>query len=358
MRFLPTVGIVLPPFDRLKNAASSGRNQAVDAKTITAVGSGRRVMLNSRREVNLMNKATWIIPIVGCLLSSSLTLGQDFHPDELRSISEARYIDQRISELEARLKAFEDAEAKTSTTSLETPQALPPVPDLTYQDALQPDPYALCPTVCCPSDIWLRPTPGFYGDAEILLLKWYDTDGDDGTNTTSDASRFTLGFMNDHGRSIRARYFEFGVADDIGPGQLLIQHADLEYAGRFALNNNWLGEISLGGRWASLTTPNPRIFKDTYGPVFGIDLRSELRDWLSIYGSARQSFQFGREEQEDDLKTFGITELGLGLELSHATCVREWYFRTGVESLYYTSVRDDEEDYGLVGLTFKLGTRF
>lgn len=309
-----------------------------------------------------MDKGSWIAPLVGCLLSS-LAVAQDFNDAELRSISEARYIDQRIMELEARLKAFEESAAQTATTSLEPPTPVPQfpaVPDLTYQDTLQPiahDPCP-CPAACSPSDRWLRPNPGFYGDAEILLLKWYDTGGDDGSNTTSDASRYTLGFMNDHGRSIRARYFEFGLGDDLGNGQFLVQHVDLEYAGRFALNDNWLGEISLGGRWASLSNPTPRRFQDTYGPVFGVELRSEIRDWLSLYGSARQSFQFGREEFDDDLKTFGITELGLGVELSHTTCRREWYFRSGVESLYYTSVRDDDEDYGLVGLTFKLGTRF
>ncbi len=305
-----------------------------------------------------MHKTGILFSLLGMLLSSGLAFGQDFNDAELKSISEARYIDQRISELETRLKAFEVAAAQTTPTSIASPEALPPVPDLTYQDVLQPIPYAPCPKVCPPADLWLRPNAGFYGDAEILLLKWYDTDGDDGSNTTSDASRYTLGFMNDHGRSIRVRYFEFSAFDDMGAGRLLIQHADLEYAGRFALNNNWLGEISLGGRWASLTNPTPRTFQDTLGPMVGINLRSELRDWLSIYGSARQSFQFGREEHEDDLKTFGITELGLGVELSHATCRREWYLRTGVESQYYTSVRDDEEDYGLVGWTFKLGTRF
>lgn len=212
-----------------------------------------------------MHKGSWIAPLVGCLLSS-LAAGQDFSDAELRSITEARYIDQRIMELEARLKAFEDAAAQTTTTSLEPTSVLPElpaVPDLTYQDTLQPiahDP-SPCVNVCSPSDLWLRPNPGFYGDVEILLLKWYDTDGDDGSNTTSDASRYTLGFMNDHGRSIRARYFEFGLADDLGNGQLLVQHADLEYAGRFSLNDNWLGEIS----WV------------VAGPLFPIPRRDRLR---------------------------------------------------------------------------------
>lgn len=37
--------------------------------------------------------------------------------------------------------------------------------------------------------------------------------------------------------------------------------------------------------------------------------------------------------------------------------VGELFVRTGVEAQYYTSVRDDEEDYGLLGWTLRGGIR-
>lgn len=298
-----------------------------------------------------------IYSLLGVLLIGTAAIGQDLSMDDLRSISQARYFENRISELEERLEQYEQL-TSTAAPSVATDGEEPNVPPISYSDVLQPLPCHDCQPVCTPADRWMQPNSGAYGSAEILLLRWYDTDGDDGSNTTSDASRFTLGYMNGRGRSVRVRYFEFAVGDDLGAGQSLFEQVDLEYAGRFALGKNWLGEISLGGRWASHSNPTPRVYSDTYGPVMGVNLRSEVRDWLSLYGSARQSFQFGREEIDDDLKTFGITELGMGVEVSLETCRREWYARTGVESLYYTSVRDDEEDYGLVGWTFEIGTRF
>ncbi|PQO46092.1 hypothetical protein [Blastopirellula marina] len=298
-----------------------------------------------------------IYSLVGLLFCSTFAMGQDLSMNDLRSISEARYFENRISELEQRLEQYEQL-TSTAAPSIATDGEEPVLPPVSYSEVLQPLPCHSCETSCPAADRWMNPNGGAYGSVEILLLRWYDTDGDDGSNTTSDASRITLGYMTKRGRSLRFRYFEFAVGDDLGAGQSLFEQADLEYAGRFSLGQNWQGELSLGARWASHRNPTPRVYGDTYGPVMGVNLRSELRDWLSLYGTARQSFQFGREENEDDLKTFGITELGLGVEFSLETCRREWYARTGVESLYYTSVRDDEEDYGLVGWTFEIGTRF
>jgi hypothetical protein len=163
--------------------------------------------------------------------------------------------------------------------------------------------------------------------------------------------------MDRLGRSFRARYFDISIPDQMGPGTLATSRLDLEYAGRFTLGHNWRGDLSLGARWASLENPNPRRFLNTWGPVVGLEIHSDICSWLSIYGTARQSFQFGSEREENHNHVFGITEIGAGLELSKSLRASELFFRTGVEVQHYSSVRDDEEDYGLVGLSLRCGFR-
>ena len=157
------------------------------------------------------------------------------------------------------------------------------------------------------------------------------------------------------GRSLRARYFEFAIDDQVGTGSFQTERLDLEYAGRFQLGHNWRGELSLGGRWATLENPTPRRFRDTWGPVVGADVRGDIWRWLSVYASARQSFQFGKELEEDHDHVFGIAELAAGIEASTHIHSSEVFFRAGVETQHYSSVRDDEEDYGLLGFAFRLG---
>jgi hypothetical protein len=204
---------------------------------------------------------------------------------------------------------------------------------------------------------YCKPCPGLTADAELLLLYWHDTDNDDGQDAAYTGSRYSLGYMNDYGRSIRGRYFEYASLDDTpGNGELRIEQFDLEYAGRFTLGCNWRGEIIVGGRWMYLETPQIRRWDDTIGPVFGAGVWSGFCDWMSLYCRGRQSFQFGREVFERAVTdTFSVSELGLGMELSCDVRNAALFFRTGFEAQYLASVRDDEEDYGLVGYTFGLG---
>lgn len=212
-------------------------------------------------------------------------------------------------------------------------------------------------TRCCSNDLWTHPCGGAFGDAELLLLQWTDTDGDDSQSTAQASERYTIGYMDCQGRSFRVRYFDFYAPDQDGVGDFVTSRLDVEYAGRFTLGHNWRGDLSLGARWASLRNPTPRRFTNTWGPVVGIDLHSDICNWLSIYGTACQSFQFGTEREEDHEHVFGISELGAGLELSRSFRTSELFFRSGVEVQHYSSVRDDEEDYGLVGLALRFGLR-
>ena len=255
-----------------------------------------------------------------------------------------RPLSEQVQELQARLAAYEaQYEAQIEARQIQ------PVGHFTDCKCEQP-------SCCAPSD-WIHPCPGFYIDAELLLFHWTDTDGDDNQEVLQSGSRYTIGYENAAGRTFRARYFEFTSPDSTGPGSLQTEYLDLEYAARFALGRNWHGELSLGGRWATLQNPNPRNYADTLGPVVGLSVHSHLREWLSLYGEARYSMQFGDELTENHPSTFGITELALGAELSKKSGAVDWFLRSGVESQQYSSVRDDEEDYGLVGLTFRVGLR-
>ena len=287
-----------------------------------------------------MKKLLWTLSLAGSLLAGTIVQAADNPDIQFASASSnVTLLNQRIDQLESRLAAFESF-------------------DPSY-DSRAPQPSChRCGQCNSDGSCWCSPCAGAFVDAELLLLAWHDTDGDDSQDTLYSGSRFTLGYMNHEGRAIRARYMEFESSDELGTGELGIEHFDLEYAGRFALGRNWLGELSLGGRWASLSNPTPRLWTDSYGPLVGLGMRSEIRDWLSVYGNARQSFQFGSEDYEDNENNlFGISELAIGIELSHAFRCHEIFFRSGVEAQYYSSVRDDEEDYGLIGCTFALGLR-
>ena len=199
-------------------------------------------------------------------------------------------LSEQVRELSARLSAYE---AQLQAQEIQTVSH--------YTDCTD----CSCDTIGCRvKDCWTHPCPGWYGDAELLLLKWTDTDGDDNQNELNSGSRYTIGYESSKGRTLRVRYFEFAIPDNVGTGNLQTEHLDLEYAGRFSLGHNWCGELSLGGRWATLSNPTPRDYSDMLGPVVGLEVRSSLRRWLSLYGGARYSMLFGDELEEVHPSTF------------------------------------------------------
>jgi len=205
---------------------------------------------------------------------------------------------------------------------------------------------------CC--DCWCNPCPGWTGSAEILLLRPHDSEPDSTTsNQYQTGSRFTVGYIDNCGRSWRARYFEF-YHDNWDGNSLTLEMADLEYAGRFRLGCNWYGEIGAGVRWAEFHD-NSNDYTETIGPVVGVELRNQLRCDVDIYALYRRSLQFG-EEGTDDSGMFGISELQVGAEITRCIAGRDMFARVALEAQEWSGIEDnDSEDLGLIGLGFAVG---
>ena len=168
-------------------------------------------------------------------------------------------------------------------------------------------------------DSWCNPCAGILFSAEVIWLRPQDSFVD---STTSDlyqtGSRFTLGYLNESGRMLRVRYFEFAHDDFDGAG-LEMHTVDIEYAGRFTLGCGWNGELSGGIRLASYfqETANPTItnYDSAFGPVIGVEIKNEVRCGVNLVGLYRQSIQFGEEQGVGVQGTFGITEIQVGTEI-------------------------------------------
>jgi hypothetical protein len=201
---------------------------------------------------------------------------------------------------------------------------------------------------------------GFYGDVEVLALRWSDTDGDDFNSDFNTASRVTLGYAFDGGRSIRLRHFDFSAQDQNGGSASIfdVQHTDLEYAGTFSLGQNWDGELSLGLRVSSIETPQVNDWPELYGPVLGVRLTSRLSESFSLYAGGRHAILFGEEINSGNDHHISMSELSAGVEWTKGFRVGTLAVHAGLEAQNYASIRDDEEDYGLVGWTLGASFRF
>lgn len=274
----------------------------------------------------------WLLPMLSILLCST-AVAQD--PDQIRVVSHTTVLSERIAEMEHRLASLE-----------------------VLGDAMQKDGNGKNGKGGKGYDDWCDPCPGWYANSELLLLYWHDTNNDANQNAVHTGSRHTVGLMREGGTALQMRYFEFASQTD-GGDDLMTEHIDLEYLGRFTLGCNWQGDIALGGRWASFrNTQDTVLHEDTFGPLIGVSLRNQVRDNIAIYGGARHSMQFGRDvasNQPND--TFSISEINLGLELTRDWSGSELFLRSGYEAQYYHSVVDDEEDIGLPGFTLSLGVR-
>ena len=213
-------------------------------------------------------------------------------------------------------------------------------------------------------DCWCNPCDGVVFDTQLVWLRPQGSEPDETAgNRFKTGSRYTIGWMNSCGRSFRVRYFEFahGNWDRSDKGFLQQEMLDLEYAARFRLGSNLLGEVSGGMRW---TEYEDTAFKysDTIGPVVGLEIRTQCWCNVALYGLLRQSYQFGSGYEKDNdspdtgLGSYGITELQFGLEYQQCVCGGTGFFRTLFETQRWTGVEDsDTEDVGLIGFGFAAG---
>ena len=198
---------------------------------------------------------------------------------------------------------------------------------------------------------------GFTAEFEALGLQFSDTDGDDSQSDFTVGGRVTFGYDFGSGKSVRLRYFQFTAEDETLPGgELAIKSADLEYAGKLDLGEAWDGELSAGLRWISMQTPEGSDWTGSVGPVIGANFTSRLSNQVALYAGGRQAFVFGNEATNDHAYPFSISEIAFGVEWKPPVKRGDLAIRLGAEAQYYSSVRDSEEDYGLVGWT--LGARY
>jgi hypothetical protein len=143
--------------------------------------------------------------------------------------------------------------------------------------------------------------------SELLLFRSYDSEPDSSHDTEYETgSRWELGYMNECGRSWRARYFEFNDPDFDSSNFLNLEYLDIEYAGRFSLGCNWRGELSGGVRWASVNDEDDNQYDDAFGLVVGGQLRGPCFWCLESYALAH-SMQYSEGNNSEDYGTFSIS---------------------------------------------------
>ncbi len=205
---------------------------------------------------------------------------------------------------------------------------------------------------CC--DAWLNPCAGITAMGEVVWLRYQDSEPDSNTNTFQTGSRYTLGYMTQGGRELRVRYFEAEIEGGTDPFWSF-ETLDIEFASRFRLGCNWRGDLSLGVRDAGFHEGGNNEYDDTFGPLIGVHLETDVLNCLTLYGNARYSHQFG-EEEGGELGSFSITELQIGVQADCCTPCGIVFVRTFVEAQQWAGVDDsDSEDGGLIGTGLALG---
>lgn len=206
---------------------------------------------------------------------------------------------------------------------------------------------------CCES--WCSPCPGVDFSAEFVWLRGGDSDADSPSDSFEFGQRYQLGYMNECGREIRVRYFDYDNPDVTGDGKFEMRVIDLEGAGRFELGCNWYGEFSGGIRWVDLSEEFALNYNNAWGPVVSMQVRTPVLCNVEAYGLFRGSYLVG-EEAGDDLGGFGITEVQIGLEYQQCTCYGKTFVRGLFEAQHIDGpIEDENEDVTLVGFGIAAG---
>ncbi len=209
---------------------------------------------------------------------------------------------------------------------------------------------------CC--DNWMSPTSGLTGMIEVVWLRPQDTYADSGINRYQHGSRYTLGWMNDHGQEWRLRFFELGVNSQFDDF-INLYTVDVEYAGRFQLCN-FDGELSFGLRYADWHESAAGAFgglniEDSIGPMIGLHLQTDLWNDFDLFANARYSHQFGHPV-DSTLGSFSITELSVGLQYARDMACGTAFLRGAFEAQNWAVNTDgSDEDMGFVGFGVALG---
>ncbi len=217
---------------------------------------------------------------------------------------------------------------------------------------------AACVAACTATSALAQGAGDFYGGVEVLQFQWSDTDGDDSQDAFSAGYRATVGYSFSQTSGVRLRAFQFsGVDDDSASDTLDIETKDLEFVSQFALSETIDAEFSAGIRYLEMDAPDGR-WEGAVGPVVAAKLTSALGSGFGIYGGVRSSVVFGDEAVEDHPHQIAITELGTGVSWEKDMSAGTLGLDLGIEAQQYQSVRNDEEDYGLLGLVLEASFTF
>lgn len=196
---------------------------------------------------------------------------------------------------------------------------------------------------------------GYFFEFELLVLQYLRADGlrvaglfPEANNVPSElaaAPRISVGYISPDGLGVRLRYFQFSQGlNAIEPNSAIVVDTytiDAELFERFALNQNWDLEASLGARFNEFSEtitdafllPNIPVGLSTqnslhaFGLITGLELRRQVGGG-AVYGRVRQSILAGDKVQSigpaggplfevSDVRdaVFGITELNIGYEV-------------------------------------------
>jgi hypothetical protein len=223
-----------------------------------------------------------------------------------------------------------------------------------------------CEHNCCKADCcsWMNTNCGTFAQADLVFLKAFVSEANEGGERYETGSRYTIGYMGECGSSLRLRYFEYSTTLAAGANNAQLEYLDTEYATRFCLGNVLRGELSAGTRWAQYDEEAGLEYNDTLGILVGLGLRGpSIRNW-DTFLNLRYSQQFGHQNAavgpaptEDD-GTFTITEMQLGLTRDFCLNCGTGFASVYVESQSWSGLYDaDSEDLGLAGFGFSLGFR-
>ncbi len=255
-----------------------------------------------------------------------------------------------IESIPAKFSSFFPSKEKESPSLIEQAGAVEDIPTETSFISHQG---GCCPEAPCD---WLNPSGGWNFEAQSLWLRVQTSEDDYAGAGYDNGTRFIFGHTDACGRTWRGRYFNYftrGTTEFYGA-----EYADIEYARRFAWSGGIYGELSAGLRWAQFNNNTFTIFSDTIGPVIAGELRGLSFYGWDAYASARHSLQFGRDLDDQDLASFSVTEVQLGMLRNFSVLGHPTFAKGFFEAQRWASASNDSEDVGLVGFGVGVGTTF
>lgn len=247
---------------------------------------------------------------------------------------------------------------------------------------------------------------GFFGEAEVLFLRYHradgvrvgsDVPGDNAEFDFDPAMRYTAGIIGPGGMGARIRYFDFDhTAGSVDGGQIGVDlwNIDIEAFEAFALNDVWALEVSGGIRFTNfreamidnpaapeldLVAETRQIGVDAVGGIVGLEARRATglgvlyaRSRFAIIQGDKQLFNTGSGQAVELLDvTTSVLELAIGSELNYQLGNGAVLFgRSGLEWQQYHALSsafdrvtdenwwDGDSDVGFGGFTFAAGVSY